>query len=129
MVAYNFKPQFAPLVEAGEKRQTIRAMGKRRHANPGEALQLYTGQRTRQCRKLLDATCAEATPIIIRMDPDKGLDIKLYGQWLPTFAELEAFAFADGFGRNTGEAIDEFIRFFEGRLEADNCFHGVLIKW
>lgn len=52
MPAYNFRKQFAPLVESGQKRQTIRTIGKRRHARAGEPLQLYTGQRTKACRKL-----------------------------------------------------------------------------
>jgi hypothetical protein len=54
MPAYNFQKQFAPLVQSGEKRQTIRTLGKRSHAQPGNKLQLYTGMRTKQCRKLVD---------------------------------------------------------------------------
>jgi hypothetical protein len=66
MVAYNFKAQFAPLVEAGIKRQTIRARGKRRHAAKGDRLQLYTGQRSPTCRKLLpDPECTESEAIAI----------------------------------------------------------------
>lgn len=37
MVAYSFQSRFAPAVESGRKRQTIRAVGKRRHARQGEA--------------------------------------------------------------------------------------------
>lgn len=51
MVAFNFMPQFAPLVSSGVKRQTIRQTAR---AKPGDLLQLYTGQRTKACRKLLD---------------------------------------------------------------------------
>lgn len=52
MVAYNFKLQFAFAVVSGEKPQTIRALRKERasHAQPGEALQLYTGMRTATCK-------------------------------------------------------------------------------
>lgn len=62
MPAYNFQKQFAPLVESGQKRQTIRAIGKRRHARPGESLQLYTGQRTKACRKLISPDPVASMP-------------------------------------------------------------------
>jgi hypothetical protein len=42
MVAYSFNPIFVGPILAGTKRQTIRAERKR-HARPGEAMQLYTG--------------------------------------------------------------------------------------
>lgn len=51
MVAFNFMPQFAPLVASGTKTQTIRQTAR---AKPGDRLQLYTGQRTKACRKLVD---------------------------------------------------------------------------
>ena len=63
MVAYNFKEQFANLVASGEKCQTIRAIGKRRHVKSGETIQLYSGLRTKQCRKLGDAVCVSAQDI------------------------------------------------------------------
>lgn len=52
MVAYSFHRMFAPDVEAMIKRQTVRAHRKR-HARIGEPVQLYTGMRTKQCRKLV----------------------------------------------------------------------------
>ena len=48
VVALNFKQQFIPPILSGAKRQTIRAIGRRRHAIPGETLQLYTGMRTKR---------------------------------------------------------------------------------
>ena len=54
MVAINFKKQFAGDVENGFKTQTIRQNAR---CKRGDALQLYTGQRTKQCRKLADAVC------------------------------------------------------------------------
>ena len=55
MVLYGFKNQFAPLVANGSKVHTIRDYRKDdRHAKPGDRLQLYTGLRTKQCKKLLD---------------------------------------------------------------------------
>ena len=51
MVAYSFKKQFGPPILAGTKAQTIRA-DRKRHVRSGELVQLYTGMRTRQCRRL-----------------------------------------------------------------------------
>ena len=45
MVAYNSQAQFAPDVESGKKRQTIRAEGKRPHARPGDVLQRSCARR------------------------------------------------------------------------------------
>ena len=126
MVAYNFKKQFAALVESGEKKQTIRAIGRRRHAAPGNALQLYTGQRTKSCRKLLDAVCTETQRITISITDKEGLSI----WWTDTgyaftLSEMEALATADGFGHDGSDPIKEFIEFFESR----SPLYGVLIKW
>jgi hypothetical protein len=85
VVAYNFQERFAADVESGKKHQTIRANGKRRHAKQGDALQLYTGQRTKKCRKLRDATCHDACLI------------KLYSSHAITFCPQEI---------HTGEALE-----------------------
>ena len=66
MPALNFQAQFAPLVESGEKRQTIRKLRKDfRDPKPGDTLYLYTGMRTKACRKLAVFDCKSATPIAI----------------------------------------------------------------
>lgn len=56
MTAFNFQARFAPLVESGAKRQTIRTS---RRCKPGALVQLYTGMRTKACRKLVipDPVC------------------------------------------------------------------------
>ena len=54
MPALNFQAQFAPLVESGEKRQTIRAYRKDgRDPKPGCRLYLFTGMRTKSCIRLV----------------------------------------------------------------------------
>jgi hypothetical protein len=51
MSAYNFQARFAEDVDAGRKRQTIRAM--RKHMpKVGERVHLFTGMRTKKCRRL-----------------------------------------------------------------------------
>ena len=120
MVAYNFQARFVDAVENKIKRQTIRAWGKRRHAQKGDALQLYTGQRTTSCRLLLETTCTERIPIIIL--PKEQLILHLDGVLWFVVAWPELFAKLDGFN-----SADEFFEFF-GR---DGCelFRGCLIKW
>lgn len=63
MVAYNFQARFADAVAGRLKRQTIRAVRKSRHASAGEPIQLFTGMRTRDCRKLIDPdpVCIKST--------------------------------------------------------------------
>lgn len=118
MVAYNFQARFAPLIERGEKAVTIRDVGKRRHARKGEALQLYTGQRTTSCRKLLatDPVCTGVQPI------------NFYGTagvWLNgwmTESEIETLARLDGF--EDGEAFLAFHQSPKGQVR-----HKLLIEW
>ncbi|KQZ87276.1 hypothetical protein ASD64_07200 [Mesorhizobium sp. Root157] len=101
MVAYSFKAMFSPQIIAGSKLQTVRA-DRKRHARPGEPVQLYQGMRTRHCRKLVDPDpiCTAtrrieiATTVLI---DDMIATILIDGIPLRP-AEIEAFACADGFG-------------------------------
>lgn len=56
MPALNFKMQFADKVEKGEKIQTIRATRKRPF-RCGDKLYLYTGLRTKYCKKIGESVC------------------------------------------------------------------------
>lgn len=141
MVAYSFKSFFAPQIEAGFKRQTIRA-DRRRHARPGEALQLFTGMRTRHCRKIRpDVTCLSIEPIDMLFVG--GLMQSVFVSWSsegdqrlsPT--ELEQLARDDGFapehfndasGYCGATALENMEAFWREHHEA-GPFHGVLIKW
>jgi len=116
MVAYNFKERFAEKVRDGSKCQTVRGQ-RDRHARPGEPLQLYTGQRTKQCEKLIaDPLCLSVEEIVINSDL-----VVISGWTLPTNRQ-EGFAIADGF-----ESYAEFLAFF-AETHGFN-FEGVLIKW
>lgn len=58
MVAYSFQAMFCPPIVDRIKRQTIRALGARRHAREGEDVQLYRGMRTKHCAKIIpDVRC------------------------------------------------------------------------
>ena len=117
MPLLNFKKQFAALVEAGHKRQTIRA--KRTDGlNPrvGQTLYLYVGTRTKSCRKLRAAVCESVQQITI---DDHGVNID--GGWLSPM-ERQDFAVADGF-----EDFYELKCFFN--KEHGLPFEGLLYKW
>ena len=64
MPALNFSPQFADAVESGEKTQTIRRHRKKPIV-AGDTLYLYTGQRTKNCRKLGEVVCRSVQDIAI----------------------------------------------------------------
>jgi len=121
MVAYNFQKQFAPAVEQGKKLQTIRALRKRSHAKSGDYLQLYTGMRTKSCRKLLDSICISSETIGISGDMQVLLGVGEIIKILP-IEEVEKLAIADGF-----DSAEAFFTFF-GRMHG-LPFLGVLIKW
>lgn len=128
MPAYNFQKQFALLVESGQKRQTIRAIGKRRHARPGESLQLYTGQRTKACRKLIspDPECLSVQAVYMFKIIERRRDSDAYQLYLDGelvfWHDIPEIANADGFENPT-----DFFNFFEDTHGMS--FRGILIKW
>lgn len=67
MVAFNFSPEFADDIAARRKRQTLRTTPR---AKAGDLLQLYTGQRTKACRKLVeeDPVCIRTAVIYLHED-------------------------------------------------------------
>ena len=123
MVAYSFRPRFIAPIRSGEKRQTIRKVGLKRHALPGEKLQLYAGMRTKHCEKIAEAVCMELQQIEISPAAHGTIMIKLdKAPWLYP-DELEAFARADGFASPT-----DMRNFWLQNHGADH-FYGVVIMW
>ncbi|MDH2313082.1 hypothetical protein [Methylobacterium brachiatum] len=133
MVAYSFKKRFGPRILAGTKAQTIRAerAGRSRHARPGELVQLYTGLRSHQARKLGEARClsveairielprARCVPEVLIFDAAGALTRHIH--WP---GELREFARADGFAD-----FDELHAFWCAEHPGVDTFHGVLIRW
>ena len=115
MPAYNFKQQFAEAVEEGTKRQTIRPKRKR-PTKPGDRLYLYTGMRTKQCRKLGEATCTEVLDIEIQTSR-----VTVAGEAL-SWAQMKLLASLDGFSDQ-----EAFFQFFEDAYGLP--FQGELIRW
>ena len=117
MPALNFRKNFVPLIENGKKRQTIRPCRKDgRNPKPGQVLYLYTGMRTKGCRKIGEVLCRSVDPVTIEelhiFIGCKQLDID----------EKYDLAVADGFNY-----IDDFRSFFQTHHGLP--FSGYLIKW
>jgi hypothetical protein len=136
MVAYSFAPQFVAPIEARTKLQTVRGH-RPRHARVGEPIQLYTGMRTKQCRKLIDPdpTCIRVWDIRIAVDAAERCligAITLDGALL-TRDEMEAFAQSDGFVVDDDapalRRMGEFWLKAHARLGQEFVFDGVCIRW
>lgn len=145
MVAYSFKKQFIDPIRVGlgidkfleaigevlPKRHTIRANGKRRHARPGERVQLYHAMRSKKCMKIGEGICTAADKIKLHFyrSNEKGRLVndfvltKRVG-CLRTVKKLDEFARSDGF--ENWNALREF-----WRVEHDNAtdFEGTIIYW
>ncbi|MEW6490195.1 MAG: ASCH domain-containing protein [Thermodesulfobacteriota bacterium] len=118
MPALNFAARFAPLVESGQKRQTLRARRRDgRDPKAGQTLHLYAGMRTQGCRKLRQVLCKAVRPVRV----SRGGDILVAGELLALSAG-EAFARADGF-TDVAELVDWFDRVH------GLPFEGCLIQW
>ena len=102
MPAYNFKAQFAPAVEAGQKLCTIRG----RAAVVGTKAYLYTGMRTKACRKLGQGTITRCEPIIIGRDV-AAFPVVVIDDRKLRMAEVWDLAKQDGF-----EDSEKFVDFF-----------------
>lgn len=136
MPSLNFKKQFAPDVESGKKRQTIRP--KRKHpVKVGDKLYLFTGLRTKVCRRLVPpfikftiskdkpaAICKSVHDIeILNVDHIKYRGVDLYAGSEPWKLKLaHTIATDDGFA-GTQEMVDFF------KEQYGLPFHGDLIKW
>lgn len=120
MIAINFKAKFADAVATGKKTQTIR---KTNRFKVGDTLQLYTGQRSKACRKLGEA-------VVTRV-----VTFSFYKKWngyyfgigndflVQTEGGLSAFAKKDGF-----KDFEEMKAFFVDQY-GDLPFEGYLIQW
>ncbi len=126
MPAYNFKSQFAPAIEAGTKLCTIRG----RAAKVGATAYLYTGMRTKACRKLGQGTITRCEPIIIGRDVDAFPVVVIDDQKL-RMTEVWDLAEQDGF-----VDAEKFVDFFadsqayKPMLDGGfQVFTGFMITW
>ncbi len=142
MVAYSFKRRFVLRIQVGlglatpgpecpqvlppPKRQTIR-LDRRRHARPGEEVQLYCAQRTKRCFLIGRARCTDVQLIRIEFERPRRRRDRVYVGGVLRFAEhreLDAFARADGFGDWSALRL-----FWHDEHPGIADFEGVLISW
>lgn len=114
MVAFNFSPEFAEAIASGAKCQTVRAT---KRAKKGDMLQLYTGQRTKACRKLKEAECLYVD--YVHLAPD---GITCGNGDLHT-GSLDAFAIRDGF-----KNYEAMLAWFKAKYGTDH-FVGYVHRW
>lgn len=134
MVSYSFKPSFVRPIQLGIKQQTIR-LPRKRHARPGEPVQLFTGMRTRACRKLLDPDpiCAGVSPVELDVGRH-GIGIcvngcELKGDDAIAFAEADGFApVHHGVEPAPGIALLVMARWW-ALIHGVGRFEGVLVTW
>lgn len=133
MVAYSFQLQFVEPIRVGlglvpafnvtPKRHTIRA-DRKRHARPGEELQLYRGMRTKACVLIGRARCTAINRIELVFRGDR------VGVWIDgtrTSASKRArdeFARSDGFDGWPGLAA-----FWRDNHGDPPRWEGVIIHW
>lgn len=122
MTAYGFKEEFGYLIANGTKIGTVRRPRQGGgHARPGGKMQLYTGLRTKQAKKIIpDVRCFSVLKAVI--------DIPLWrvslGGVLLSGQSLESFVRAEGFVREV-----DFFNFFHAQYPDVRIFEGVYILW
>lgn len=123
MPAFNFKKRFAPAVEAGIKRQTIRRAFPR-GAGPGAPAYLYTGMRTRQCRKLGEGVITNVLAVEIGRHEcsEPYCHVAMPTPRLLVHGDLDTFARDDGF-----RDAEEMVAWFEE--QGPLPFKGWLTLW
>lgn len=122
MVALNFDPRFETAIREGWKTQTIRKP-RATPIKPGDSLQLMTGQRTPDCRRIChDVRCTDVLKVEITFGEDGGIDrIETDGI---VVIDLDAFAVRDGFTDS-----DDMAAFFKLKHGPMEVFHGSIIEW
>jgi hypothetical protein len=112
MVAINFTI-FVDKVASGEKCQTIRQKAR---CKPGDRLQLYTGMRTKACRKLGEGICTDVDYCSLRLG-------------YITFGDASRHPSANEFARADGfPDYATMVKWFQDKY-ARPVFVGYVIKW
>ena len=119
---------FIDKILSGEKRQTIRrASQKWENVKAGDKLTLYTGLRTKQCRKLGEAKVASVHVVMFDTNNNKIFIFSPLGfLGCVEIAENEARSIAvkDGF-----VLYDDFWNFFKKQYGRSGFLRMVIIRW
>jgi hypothetical protein len=120
---FNFKKQFAPKVESGEKRQTIRGVRKdRRFPKLGDTVHAWTGLRTAYARRLAIGRVTSCSRVLLRIPHLMPWEILIDGVTLDN-DQSAAFAQADGFAHSL-----EMLSWFKSTYGVDE-FEGFCVRW
>lgn len=115
---------FAGKIKSGEKRQTIRsASDKWANVKAGDRLTLYTGLRTKECRKLGEAVVESITPITLQSAAGWVEANTQLGVFRLSSIDLQNLARRDGF-----ENTRDFFAFFNRKYDGD-AFEFYVIRW
>lgn len=115
---------FIDKILLGEKRQTIRrASPKWQNVKAGDKLTLYTGLRTKQCRKLGEAVVESITPICLLTVPLRAWIKTPSGVLRICDDDLDSIAIMDGFNN-----LCQFWQFFAEKYgDKESEFN--VIRW
>ena len=115
---------FIDKILAGEKRQTIRrASPKWQNVEAGDKLTLYTGLRTKSCRKLGEAVVESITPITIDTELSNVAVETPLGDFNLDLPALNDLVARDGFVSNPDFFKFFLLNYYVGRLKM------VVIRW
>lgn len=115
---------FIDKILSGEKRQTIRrASQKWANVKAGDKLTLYTGLRTKECRKLGEAVVESITPITLQSVDDWVEAHTPLGDFMLYYSDLEDLSGRDGFDG----VRDFFLFFYNTYIERE--LEMVVIRW
>ncbi len=115
---------FLGKIRSGEKRQTIRRAGpKWANVKAGDKLTLYTGLRTKQCRKLGEAVVDSITPIYLFPAQRRAWIKTQLGVLSICDDDLELIAIMDGFNN-----LCQFWQFFAEKYGDEESEFNV-IRW
>ena len=105
MPAYNFQKQFVSMILDGSKVHTIRRI--RKHPTKvGDTIKMFTGMRTKDCKKFAEAACINVEPIVIW--PFSKLITKELTSQALSKEKVKIIAKEDGF-----DDVKLFFKFFE----------------
>lgn len=115
---------FIDKVLSGEKRQTIRCNSQKwKNVKAGDKLTLYTGLRTKKCRKLGEAVVESITPITLQSVDDWVEAHTPLGDFMLYYPDLEDLSGRDGFD----SVRDFFLFFYNTYIERE--LEMVVIRW
>ena len=115
---------FIDKILSGEKRQTIRrASPKWKNVKAGDKLTLYTGLRTKECRKLGEAVVESITPIFLTPATGRAWVRLPFGLAGLRDDDLELIALMDGF-----PSLSRFWQFF-GEKYGFETLEFYVIRW